>query len=99
MKNKITPKFNHRFVQSFHDDRDLTDSVNVMTCRAKSVLYLLSAQFEMGDDHTLCNGTIYDSIHSVICELDDIQAYLRAFSESRKEKEFDVQDYLKTLGQ
>jgi hypothetical protein len=94
MKN-IKPNLNHRFVQLFHDDRDLTDSINIMAIRAKSVLYLLSAQFESEDDNTLCNEIIYDSLSSVICELNDIQAYLKAFSESQKQ--FDVQDYLKSL--
>ena len=96
MKN-IKPNFYHRYVELFHDDRDLTDSVNIMTCRAMSVLHLLSAQFEMEDDHTLCNSIIYDSLQSVICELNDIQAYLKAHSDSKKE--FDVEAYLKTLGQ
>ncbi len=91
----IKPNLNHRFVQLFHDDRDLTDTINIMATRAKSVLYLLSAQFEGEDDNTLCNEIIYDSLISVICELNDIQAYLRAFSDS--EKEFDVANYLKSL--
>lgn len=94
MKN-INPNFYHRYCELFHDDRDLSDSINVMATRAKSVLYLLSAQFETEDDNTLCNEIIYDSIHSVICELNDIQAYLKAHSESQKQ--FDVSDYLNSL--
>jgi hypothetical protein len=91
----IKPNLDHRFVQLFNDDRDLTDTINIMAIRAKSVLYLLSAQFEMEDDHTLPNVVIYDSISSVICELNDIQAYLKAFSESQTQ--FDVSDYLNSL--
>jgi hypothetical protein len=91
----IKPNLDHRYVQSFQDDRDLTDTINIMAIRAKSVLYLLSSQFESEDDNTLCNEIIYDSISSVICEINDIQAYLRAFSESQKE--FDVANYLNSL--
>jgi hypothetical protein len=101
MKTQITksirPNLDHRFVQLFNDDRDLTDTINVMAIRAKSVLHLLSAQFESKGDNTLRHDIIYDSLSSVICELNDIQAYLRAFSDF--EKEFDVSDYLKSLGQ
>lgn len=83
MKN-IQPNFYHRYCELFHDDRDLTDSVNIMVTRARSVLHLLSAQFENEDDHTLCNTIIYDSISSVICELNDIEAYLKAHSDAQK---------------
>ena len=91
----IKPNLNHRFAQIFNDDRDLTDTINIMAIRAKSVLYLLSAQFESEDDNTLFNEIIYDSISSVICELNDIQAYLKAFSESQNQ--FDVANYLNSL--
>jgi hypothetical protein len=91
----IKPNLDHRYVQLFNDHRDLTDSVNIMAIRAKSVLYLLSSQFESEDDNTLPSVVIYDSISSVICELNDIQAYLKAFSESQNQ--FDVSDYLNSL--
>lgn len=94
---QIKPNLDHRFCHLFHDDRDLTNSVHIMTTRATSVLYLLSAQFESEDDRTLPHDTIYNSICSVIAELNDIQAYLRAFSDSKKEKEFDVEAYLGTF--
>jgi hypothetical protein len=91
----IRPNLDHRFCQLFDDHRDLTDTINIMAIRAKSVLYLLSSQFESEDDNTLCNEIIYDSISSVICELNDIQAYLKAFSESQTQ--FDISDYLTSL--
>jgi|GEM_PF-2090417 len=81
----IKPNLDHRFSHIFHDDRDLTDSIHIMATRATSVLYLLSAQFETEDDNTLPHDTIYNSICSVIAELDDIQAYLKAFSDSQKQ--------------
>jgi hypothetical protein len=80
----IRPDFYYRYCELFHDDRDLTDSVNVMATRATAVLHLLSAQFESEDDNTLSNHIIYDSIHSVINEIQDIQAYLKAFSDAQK---------------
>ena len=80
----ITPNLDHRFCHLFNDHRDLTDSVNIMAIRAKSVLFLLSAQFESEGDNTLCNEVIYDSICSVINEIQDIQAYLKAFSDAQK---------------
>lgn len=92
---QIKPNLDHRFSHIFHDDRDLTDSVHIMATRATSVLYLLSAQFESEGDNTLPHDTIYNSICSVIAELDDIQAYLKAHSDSKKE--FDVDAYLRTL--
>jgi hypothetical protein len=80
----IRPDFYYRYCELFHDDRDLTDSVNVMATRATAVLYLLSAQFEGEEDNTLPNYVIYDSICSVINEVQDIQAYLKAFSDAQK---------------
>lgn len=91
----IRPNLDHRFCQLFDDHRDLTDSVNIMVIRAKSVLYLISTQFESEGDNTLPDHVIYDSLSSVICELNDIQAYLKAFP--NPEKEFDVSDYLNSL--
>jgi hypothetical protein len=80
----IRPEFTHRYCDSFHDYRDLSDTVHIMADRAKSVLYLLSAQFESEDDNTLSNDIIFDSICSVICELNDMQAYLKAHSDTQK---------------
>jgi hypothetical protein len=80
----IKPNLDHRFSHLFKDQRDLTDTVHIMAARATSVLYLLSAQFESEDDNTLPSHVIYDSICSVICELDDMKAYLKAFSDAQK---------------
>jgi hypothetical protein len=81
----IKPDLSHRFCHLFKDHRDLTDTVHIMTTRASSVLYLLSAQFESEGDNTLPSHVIYDSICSVINEINDIQAYLKAFSDSQKQ--------------
>jgi hypothetical protein len=80
----IRPDFYYRYCELFHDDRDLTDSINIMATRATSMLYLLSAQFEGEDDNTLPSHVICDSICSVINEIQDIQAYLKAFSDAQK---------------
>lgn len=80
----IRPNLDHRFVNLFNDHRDLTDSINIMAIRASSVLHLLSAQFESEGDNTLCHSIIYDSLSSVIQEINDIQAYLKAFSDAQK---------------
>ena len=81
----FTPDLSHRFSFLFHDHRDINDSVNLMIDRATGVLDLLSTQFEQEDSNTLCNESIYLAIASVSMELQDIKAYLKAFSDSKKQ--------------
>lgn len=94
---KLNPDFTHRYCTSLYDDSgDLTDSIGLMADRALGVLALISSQFE-GNVSVVNNNLIYLALDSVTHELMDIQAYLQAFSNSKKEKEFDVGAYLKTL--
>ncbi|MFI3123240.1 MAG: hypothetical protein QX194_04845 [Methylococcales bacterium] len=79
----ITPDLNHRFCHLYKDHRDLTDSVHIMTSRALGSLSLLSTQFETDDAHTLCNEIIYQVIDGISQELQDIQAYLKAYSDAQ----------------
>jgi hypothetical protein len=91
----IKPDFTHRYCASLHNDSgDLTDSVGLMTDRALGVLALISSQFE-GDVSVVNNNLIYLALDSVTQELQDIRAYLKAYTDSKKE--FDVGAYLKTF--
>lgn len=78
MKTIKTPNFDHRFVHLFHDKRDVSDTINLMTDRALGVLNLIATQFESDDSNTLDNANIYLALDSVIQEIQDIRAYLKA---------------------
>lgn len=82
MKN-INPNFDHRFVHLFHDNRDISDTINLMTDRALGVLNVIATQFEDDDANTLDNAIIYCAIDSVIQEIQDIRAYLQATKNPR----------------
>ncbi len=95
--NVIRPDLSHRYASStvFSRTANLTDSIELMSSRAIGVLDLLATQFEDESANTLNNNSIYLAIDSVIQEIQDIQAYIREFRESKKE--FDVGAYLRTL--
>lgn len=84
MTDKIRPDLSHRYVSTFEDSHDLTDSIHLMTDRAISILALLLEQFESKDSYSLNHTTIYSAIHCVEKELRDVQAYLNAFSQAQK---------------
>jgi hypothetical protein len=80
---QINPDFTHRYCESMYDDSgDLTDSINLMADRALSVLALISSQFER-NEVMVNNDVIYLALSSVEQELQDIRAYLKAFSDSQ----------------
>lgn len=82
---QINPNFEHRYCASIYDDSgDLTDSIGLMTDRALGVLTLISGRFE-SNDTIVNNDVIYLALSSVEQELRDIQAYLKAFSDSQKQ--------------
>ena len=56
-----------------------------MTSRALGSLNLLATQFEDDDANTLDNEIIYQVIDGIAQEIMDIQAYLKAFSDSQKQ--------------
>jgi hypothetical protein len=81
--SSINPDFTHRYCASIYDDSgDLTDSINLMADRALSVLALISSQFER-NEVMVNNDVIYLALSSVEQELQDIRAYLKAFSDSQ----------------
>jgi hypothetical protein len=83
----IKSDFTHRYCTSLHNDSgDLTDSIGLMTDRALGVLALISSQFE-GDVSVVNNNLIYLALDSVTQELQDIRAYLKAYTDSKKEFE------------
>ena len=81
----VTPDLSHRFVHLFKDYRDISDSIHLMTSRALGSLNLLATQFEDDDANTLDNEIIYQVIDGIAQEIMDIQAYLKAFSDSQKQ--------------
>ena len=81
----FTPDLSHRFIHLFKDYRDISDSIHLMVDRASGILDLLATQFEQEDSNTLCNESIYLAIASASMELQDIKAYLKAFSDSQKQ--------------
>lgn len=82
---QINPNFEHRYCASIYDDSgDLTDSIGLMTDRALGVLALISSQFER-NEVMVNNNVIYLALSSVEQELQDIRAYLKAFSDSQEQ--------------
>lgn len=74
MNLSIIPNLSHRFV-----DDCPSDSINLMADRALSVLNLIQLQFESGASK-LNDDLIFMSLDCVIQEIQDIQAYTRAFN-------------------
>ena len=81
----FAPDLSHRFIHLFKDYRDISDSIHLMTSRALGSLNLLATQFEDDDANTLDNEIIYQVIDGIAQEIMDIQAYLKAFSDSQKQ--------------
>ncbi len=73
--------FNHRFdMTEARDTGAVIDAIGLMTDKAKSILYLLSGNF---DGESRYNDKIVQSaIHTAIAEIDDIDEVLRAHCEA-----------------
>jgi hypothetical protein len=82
MKNQstgeISPNFSHRYMNSSPNHIDLTDTICFMTGRAISVLHLIASEFE--DSLCMSDKNIYGALDSAITEIQDIRAYVQAFS-------------------
>ena len=83
---KLNPDFSHRLAcTSWSSDQSMTDSIGLMSARAKGVLHLLLLQFEPGSaklsDESMCGA-----IDSVMNEIEDIEAVVYAFYEAESAK-------------
>lgn len=84
-KLKLNPDFKHRLspIGDEADPRCVADTIIGMAERAKAVLVLLSGQFT-DDVDKLNDQLIYQTIESVIREIEDINAVIRAYHEAHK---------------
>ncbi len=81
--SEIRPNFSHRFVDIHENHLDVHDTLNLMTNRALSVLNLLALQFEDDSTTRLNDELLTYAIDTAICEIVDIQSYLRTIKNPR----------------
>ena len=68
----------HRIVEVTGNHLDVSDTINLMACRAISVLNLITLQFESDHAFRICNEHLVNAIDSAIYEIEDIKTYLLA---------------------
>ena len=79
------PVFSHRLdITKVRDLLAVVDAVGLMTERAKSILYLLSGQFD-DDVNRYSDQIIQGAINAAIAEIDDIDAVIYAHHNAVKE--------------
>lgn len=82
---QIINLFKHRFdANQVRDPLDVQDAFNLISDQAKAVLELLYTQF--GGDGRVSDEIILNSIDSVLYQIDDMKAIVRAYFTAIKEK-------------
>jgi hypothetical protein len=83
---KLNPDYSHRLSATVNSNRGgLTDSIGLMTDRALGILYLLSSQFEGGNQFS--DALICGAIDAAIQEVEDIKATIIAYHQTEHAKQ------------
>lgn len=80
---KKSVDFSHRFSGTHENDTyDEIDTIGLMTSRALGVLHSLAVQFDGGGSR-MSDVLISGALDSIICEVEDIESTIIAFSKSQ----------------
>ena len=77
MKGQLNPDFSHRLSIDFEsNDIDYLCSIELMACRARSMIDAVRLQFE--GERLMTTNAILDILFAANCEIDDIKATICA---------------------